>query len=244
MDRNEVEIRLLKEDPDQLILEYQGMIWTIVRSMSASGRLPRIEHADLVQEINRKLLERLPRIRDQFSQVSRLRTYFSVIIRNICLEEFRRSQAISEPAPVPYEPAELFVEPNDLLLVAQEFERLRRVLVLMGQDGATLNVLLRLLNGVAVRESDLRAVASYQQQPADWAERVAEVNRLQGCQKKVLFGRMSDILHQLGSKKIPPDSLRKWYTTRLETCLRLMNGDPPRSAYDTETIGILIERMS
>ena len=244
MDRNKVEIKLLQKDPESLILDYQGLIRTIVRSLVASGRVRKADQQDLMQEVNKKLLERLARIRDQYNHSSKLRTYFSVIIRNICMEEIRKPGLVAEPDPDPYLAAEVYEHPKDLLAISQEYERLMRVLTLMGQDGAWLNVMMRVLADSPLQEKDVLAFTDYLNRREKLNGHLTALNLLSGLSKKEKYNRLAAILQDLGGKAIPPESLRKWDTSRMETCLELMNGDPPRSGFNQETLAILIEKMS
>ena len=107
MDRNKVEIKLLKKNPEKLLLEYQGMVWAIVRNQMMKGLIAYDEQDDLFQEIMKKLLERISRIQSQFNNSSQLRTYFSTIIRNICYENTRKVSMILEPQAEPYGELEL-----------------------------------------------------------------------------------------------------------------------------------------
>ena len=128
MDRNKVEIQLLEKDPERLLLDYQGMIWAIVRKQHAKGLVKYYDQDDLFQEINKKLLERMHRIQKQFNNSSQLRTYFSRIIKNICLENIRKINHVMEPQADPYGKNELSVEPIDVFLIQQEYERFSRVI--------------------------------------------------------------------------------------------------------------------
>lgn len=244
MDQNKVEIKLLKTDPEKLLLAYQGVIWTIVRTQVVKGMLRLSDQEDLVQEINKKLLERLPRIREQYKHSSKLKTYFSVIIRNICLEEFRKPAIVSEPEVAPYGANEQAVDPVDTLLISQEYERLRRVFVVMGHEGQKLNILLKVMFDVQVDIADILSFEGYSASLKKSGEMVKELNNGLGKRKLEKFALLSQVLQKLEGKPIPSDSLRKWYTSRLTECLKLLNGYPPRSAYDVDTLGFLIEKVN
>lgn len=240
MDRNKVEITLLKTDPGKLLVLYQPVVWAIVRNYFSQGSLHHREQEDWVQEINKKLLERMPRIREQYNHSSKLRTYVSVIIRNICLEESRRCHLLAEPEAPPYRIPEQAVEPADLFLFKQEYQKLQRILRMMHKDRPRLNLLIRVWYDLPVSRCDL----DYFLKPRSSLDKEELLNRLNSCldkMKREKFEVLSGALELLEGKLIPPDSLRKWYSAHLEELLKLMNGNPPQSAYTQESLGILLE---
>lgn len=243
MDQNQVEIELLKKDPGKLVAKYQQVIWTIVRNYLNKGMVRYREQEDLVQEVNKKLLERIPRIQAQYNNTSKLRTYLSVIIRNMCLEEYRRIDLISEPESPLYKVAEASEKPVDSLLYKQEYERLQRILIIFGKERARLNLLLKVLNNILVENNDLILFGG--EKSEDDLNRIGIlVNTCQDQMKKRKFEILSQVISEFEDKDVPPDSLRKWYSSRLTECLKLLNGDPPSCSYSADTLGLLLERIS
>ncbi len=241
MDRNKVEIELLKKDPGKLLLNYQPVVWTIVRNYLSKGMVRYREQKDLVQEINKKLLERMPRIQAQYNYSSKLRTYFSVIIRNICLEENRRMNMVAED-PIPYLTTDASVDPEDLFLYRQEYERLQRILLLFNKERPRLNLLIKVFSNLRIAEMDLE-LFSEEISENEQNELIEELNDSLDHIRKRKFELVSQALTILEGKVTPPESLRKWYASRLEECLKLMNGHPPTSAYSADTLGLLLERV-
>lgn len=243
MDRNLVEIELLKKDPGKLVEKYQQLIWTIVRNYLKKGMVRYWEQEDLVQEVNKKLLERIHRIQAQYNYTSKLRTYFSVIVRNICLEEYRRIDTLSEPESPPYIISEASEKPVDLLLFKQEFERLQRVLTLFGKEQGRLNLLIKVVYDIDVDQKDLELFHGERSEEL-LNQIIADLNACKDSIKKLKFQTISQMMPELEGKQIPPDSLRKWYSSRLEECLKLLNGDPPTSSYSADSLGLLLERIN
>lgn len=242
MDRNKVEIELLKKNPEKLLLEYQNMIWAIVRNQFLKGLVKHSDQDDLFQEINKKLLERMPRIQAQYRTTSKLRTYFSKIIRNICLEDLRKLNLLMEPQPDPYGLVDLAEEPVDHFLIQQEFDRFKRIILMLDKNGQKLFLLLKIMNNLPVLRSDL-AEFNYKLKEETIEEILLKLNACHDQMKKEKLAVFGEILYLLDGKRIPPDSLRKWYATHLEECLRLMNGNPPRSSFNAESLGILMEKV-
>ncbi|MBT7094235.1 MAG: sigma-70 family RNA polymerase sigma factor [Bacteroidetes bacterium] len=241
MDRNQVEIRLLKNSPGKLLVKYQRMIRIIVRVYIQRGMISQRDQQDMIQEINRKLIERLPKIQKQYNGSSQLRTYFSVIVRNMCLEELRKPFMLSEPDQPPYESNQLSEEPVDLFLVRQEYERLQRVLQTFGKYYPRLCLIMKCFANVNIGDKDLSKFPVVLSSEL----RFQILDQLESSideQRKDQYQILSDIIDKLEGRRIPPESLRKWYASRQEECLRLLNGKPPKSSYGAETLIFLVER--
>ena len=71
---------------------------------------------------------------------------------------------------------------------------------------------------------------------------LATLNKTSGLNKKEKFDVLSKVLEIIEGRKTSPESLRKWYITRCNDCLSMMNGDPPRSMHTMESLQILIEK--
>ncbi len=243
MDQNQIEIDLLKQDPQKLLLHYQSIIWTIVRGFYSKGMVRYREQEDLVQEINRKLLERMPRICAQYNNSSKLRTYFSVIIRNMCLEEYRKINMVSDTDPLPYLKTEASETPVDLFLYKQEYERLQRVMIMFHHEQARLNLLIKVINNLVVSEKDLD-LFSGERSKADKNQLLEDINYSRDQMKKRKYDQISKVLFSLEGKQTTPESLRKWYSNRLDECLKLLNGNPPTSTYTADSLGLLLEHVN
>jgi len=231
----------LNSDPGKLLTLYQDLIRIIVRKYTHLGYVSNRESDDLIQEVNRKLLERLPKIQSQYNGSSRLRTYFSVVVRNICLEEIRKISKLEEPQPPEYYKLDSAVEPDDLFLIKQEYERFNKVLRLMFKKKYRFIIMLRYMLDLNLSLQNL----------SDWkpecddkkiANAFAKLNSSHGITKKEKYEKLSKVLEIVENNRTSPDSLRKWYTARSSEFISLMNGDPPRSSYSLETLQLLLEK--
>ncbi len=231
---------MLREDPEKLLLKYQPVIRIIVKSLAYKGYLPKREISDLVQDVNRKLVERMPRIRSQYNYKSRFRTYFSVVVRNLCLEEFRKLRIVAEPA------ADLYEQPGtdspaDPVIIRQEFERLRRAIRMFYRDEPALWVTFRVLADLDIQREDIARfgntlIAGREQELAQRLNQSFKKN------KREKLEIVSEVLSELDAKSRSKEAVRKWFENRLEEILTLMNGKPPRSAYTLDILLILIEK--
>lgn len=240
MQNNDTDIRLLSEDPDKLLVRYQPIIRIIVKKLAYQGYLPRRDINDLIQDVNRKLIERLPRIRDRYNYKSRFKTYFSVVIRNLCLEEFRKVRLVAEPQPEIYEQTAA-ESTTDNLLIREEYERLQRAIRLFGRESDAIWIVLRCFADLPVTAASF---TGFEIDPGEefriqLAEQVNDTIQLQKREKMEV---LSTVFSRIEKKRRSPDALRKWSSSRLEEIVVLMNGKPPKSAYTIEILYVLIEK--
>lgn len=240
MYKNDIDIRLLWDDPGKLLIRYQPIIRMIVKNLAFQGYLPKRDINDLIQDVNRKLIERLPRIRDQYNYKSQFRTYFSVIIRNLCLEEFRKTKLVAEPYSEIYEQTAAETS-TDQLIIRQEYERLHRALRMFGRERHAVWIVLRCFADLPVSPEEF---LGFELDPdADIRLKLAtDVNDTIQLQKRDKMEVLSTVFSQLDRKPRTADALRKWSSSRLDELVILMNGKPPRSAYTIDILFILIEK--
>ncbi len=236
----DTDTRLLKDDPAKLLVRYQPVIRIIVKKLAYQGYLPKREINDLMQDVNRKLVERMGRISRQYNYKSKFKTYFSVVIRNICLEEFRKLRLVAEPQADIYEQTST-ESATDQLTIKQEYERLQRAFKLFGSERSALWVTLRCYADLEVRGDDF---IGFEIDPgeAKRAQIAGAVNAAILLQKREKMEVLSAAFRFLEHKPRSADALRKWASSRFEELLVLMNGKPPRSAYTVEILFILIEK--
>jgi RNA polymerase sigma factor (sigma-70 family) len=239
MDQNDHEIWLLKNDPAKLIGLYQELIRIIVRNYQGKGFVASMESDDLVQEINKELLGRFEKISMQYNGKSSLRTYFSVIIRNICRELFRKNNRVEESGNPEYHRIISGSNPHDHIVINQEYERFEKVMKLMLKDKSRFNLMLRFILDLRIDLDDIKQFSGYSSENSDYL--LQNLNSSSGLSKKDMFERLSGILNVLEDRLTSPDSLRKWFKTRSSEFLNLMNGNPRRSSYTMESIQLLIE---
>jgi hypothetical protein len=163
-----------------------------------------------------------------------------VVIRNVFLEEVRKEHVVAEPPSEPY----LSGLQNNLpgeLVIRQEVERLQRAIRLFGNEEPLIRLTLRFLFGMELTQDDL-AGFHLANNTGNGHDLLRLLNQFQGTMRKERLKTLSEILPRLGVKPRKPDALRKWFNSRFNGLLQLMNGDPPTSAYTGETLQILVEK--
>ena len=89
-DPNKRDIELLMTNPHQFLIESQGIVDFNIKHFIHLGKFKHTEFDEIKQQINEELLTRIHKIRIQFQGRSLLRTYFSVIVKNVCNEIVRK----------------------------------------------------------------------------------------------------------------------------------------------------------
>jgi hypothetical protein len=129
----------------------------------------------------------------------------------------------------------------DHLIVMQEFNRLQRALNLFTGERTALWAAIRFMADLPVTADQL---TGFDIDPGieGREELAAELNSATGIQKREKMEVLSRVLSRLEKKSRAAEAIRKWYTSRMEELVGLMNGNPPHSAFTAETLQILIEK--
>jgi hypothetical protein len=60
--------------------------------------------------------------------------------------------------------------------------------------------------------------------------------------EKEVFVQLNRLFNHEDGKVTQADAFRKWFKARMRELVALLNGDPPRSNYNEETLQILLEK--
>ncbi|HRY33089.1 MAG TPA: sigma-70 family RNA polymerase sigma factor [Bacteroidales bacterium] len=243
MDSNQEEIGLLHESPGELIVKYQPIVLVIVRMFMRSGYFRGEEPQEVIQSVNEKLLDRIERIRSNYNGISRLRTYFSAVIRNLCLERIRKGRVEEVYRLMEEQENSLSYSPDQLnrLIIRQELERLDTVLKLLYTQRHKIVLILKALLRIPAREEEVRLLL---EAPVSQSleESVAMLVRGDFRSDREAFQHLSRVFNFLEGKQNSEDSIRKWIYIREGEIIQLLNGDPPRANHNHETLRILFDR--
>lgn len=242
--QNDQDIRLLKENPAQFLVKYQEVIFIIVRAFIKSRTLRESEYDDVVQYVNERLWTRLQRIRETYNGQSLLRTYISVVIRNMVIEHQKEHQLHIVEEPLEYyetqssKPADQMVR----MVIRQELERLDKIMKTFHSSRNKFEFCLKVAYRIPVSYEDYLQVTAglppHEQQRL-WSK--FNINAL--IVEKDQYRRLSELFNTLEDQNTRTrDSIRKWVRYRLDMVIQLMNGTPRNAHYNDETMQILFER--
>lgn len=239
---NAADIALLHSRPKELIVRYQETIRIILKTYIRSGMFPPGELDDLVQQVNRELLEKLPKIRSQYNGSALFRTYFSSIVRNICLNLYDTRRRIPVRVPIgEHVPAPETDGPESRILLEDDILAFRAILKQYHNDRPKLLVCLKLACEIPLTRMDI----------LEWWPGCPEedidvlLSETDGATRPLSerdrFKLFRPVLNRAERNESSADSIRRWTHLRIQEILHLLNGSPPTSRHTRKTLGILLE---
>jgi RNA polymerase sigma factor (sigma-70 family) len=240
-DANEKDLLLLKEEPHLLILSYQTLIDIIIKQYMSNGSFNYHEYYDIKQQVNEILINRIPKIQAQFQGKSLLKTYFTVIIRNICKELIRKHKDLQLTTKDFYCIENATDDIINPILIKEEVNKLKVAINLYFKQKAKLILCLRLKYRMPFDFSDF--IDAYPQMTIrDFDFFTQKIHSYQDNPDIVIFSIFNDIVNRFEAKNNTPDALRKWIKLKINELIDILNGNPPLSKYDEETLQILFEK--
>lgn len=241
MTDNDRDIRLLQSDPHTLLLKYQETIRIIVKKYIEGGMFRAPEFEDIVQEINVSLLGKIPAMQRQYNEKSLFKTYFSVIVRNICLKAHRK---VHKDIDVLQEDlSDYFVEnPHEKRsAIGHEVRRFRTVLSLYDTQRPKLLFCLKLYFRIPITPEDVRLWYPYCS-----GDDQTSLMRHFGCSYDQLsdidiYRIVTPIMNRNEKRSNSVDAIRKWTDSKIHEIIDLLNGRPKKTNHSVETLKILVD---
>ncbi|HEX2922307.1 MAG TPA: hypothetical protein VHO50_14185 [Bacteroidales bacterium] len=240
-DQEQKYIDLLNSEPNQFILSIQGLIEVVVQKFVKTGRIRLEEKNDLKQQVNEYLLKKMPRIQNQYQRRSSLKTYLSVIITNICNDIIKHENKITI---VSLEDSMIQGYDNQALenlIFKEEIKKLKNTINLHPKNKPRLLLLLKIKFRMPVGVYDFKAVYPHIT-VFDFKQFMVRIGPYVENTDVKIFSALTEMTAKHENKKNTPDAIRKWIKLKINELIDLMNGDPPVSKYNEETIQILFEK--
>ena len=241
MTQNERDVDLLQKDPHALLIAYQETIKIIVKKYIEQGMFRPSDFEDIVQEINAGLLRKIPSIQVHYSGISLFRTYFSVIVRNMCLQMRRTQRRELEAAEEKGDDTHGQNEIENMYLIEDLRRRFKEVLNLYGKHTGKLMLCLKIYHRVPIRSQDIM----------DWLPRLSVLDRdmlldrfgggYEEMSDSEVYGILCPIMNREENKSNSVDALRKWTDSKIGEIIDVLNGEPKRSSHTKETLKILVD---
>jgi len=240
---NEQEIAWLNAQPDKLLTHYQPLIMATVSRFIARGFFQPEEKEELVQVVNLELLERrLSRMQTQFTGEVFLRTYFTRVVYNICVDQTRMRKR---------EPRLLDVEtltasesagmaPWQAMALQDELRRWEAVLRLLPGNRIKNELCLQLFARVPPSNSLLGILESDVNRNSMKAMTDTFAEGYETLNDKEVFTPAARLFNDTENKNTDGDSLRRWTQLLADQCIEMLNGNPPVSSHSRESLRILI----
>lgn len=242
-DLQEQELQWLRQEPGRLLTHYQFIVEATVTQFIARGFFAGEEKSELVQEINIQLLEKkLERIREQYNGSVYLRTYFSKVVYNSCLEIARRQKRqprfLTEETL--HETPGSGLDAYEQMAIRDELYRLEGFLRGLGARRMKSELCLKLFARLILKYLDIKAYDTAATKPA--VEKIKSIffQAYDHFTDKEVYEQIVGLFNAFENKLTDGDSLRKWVSQLADRLIELLNGHPPVGAYSREVLAILL----
>jgi hypothetical protein len=240
-DSNQWDIELLYKNPTQLIIDNHKLIKNIIFLFVRSGGFRFDEHNEIMQHVNEELLNRIPTIQKQFQGKSLLKTYLTTIIKNICNEVIRTKTRTNFINYNEIYAVESSNEAINTLIFKDEMVRLRKAIGFYVKQKAKIILCLKLKFKMPFDYSDFKNVNTNVTQ-TEFNKFVHQISSYQDCSDTIIFYALTEIFNKYENKTNTSDSLRRWIKLKINELIIILNGSPPSSNYNEETLQILFEK--
>ena len=242
MNKNKLNI-FPKKDDFQTLKSFEKWITFISANYIKRNKIHPYDLSDLQQHIKFRILEQLPSIRKNYRGNSKLRTYISAIILNIC-REFRRKNCEKSISTK--------IEINDSLLLNQieyeyienkidieyEIKALNMVIQTYGDKSSKVKIALKLYFGIKLTYDDLSEYCKNSE--VKITEFSSIVNREKKLNKRESIFILNQLFNEVEGKSNSTDATRKWVSRIINRTITMLN--IRQCNYNKETLGLLIEK--
>lgn len=241
-DKNAEEVALLRHQPEKLLVRYQFIIGHVVTNCIARGYFQQHDREDVVQQVNLVLLEKkLERMKEQFNNTVLLRTYFTKIVWNTCLEIARARGR--QPKMVDSELLQEFLsEPTgtaDATLIHDEVRRFEGALRGVQSGRHKVELCFKLFARIPLSREDLQWYDTPRTRTVFEEVATTFMQPYDQLSDKEVYGLVSPLFDAVESKSTDADSLRKWVSGLADQFIRLLNGQPPSAAHNKASLKTL-----
>ena len=241
MTENDKDIGLLRSDPHALILKYQETVKIIVKKYILAGVFRASDFEDIVQEVNMALLAKIPAMQLQYNGTSLFKTYFSVIVRNICMKEHAKTNR------------EVKIEQKDItgfidrahveekIVLEKEIQRFRAILSLYYRQRPKLLLCLKLRYRIPLTPEDINLwnpKCSFSD-----CEMLLENfgSNFDGKDDVEIYKIITPVMNKNEKKSNSIDAVRKWTDSKISEIIQLLNGNPKKLNYNEDTLKTLVD---
>lgn len=250
LSKNDKDIELLFNKPDEFIEEKQTTISIIANRYIKFGYIRRNEKPEIIQHINLRLLDGiLEKMKLQYDKKFMLSTYFSTIVNNLCKEFLNIKLKEQRVIPLDQVINEHLknVPNNSQMLINEEIQRLERIFRLYHRKRNKLQVALKIKYKIPIIDGDFSEFFDIRDIALEKVRMRLENIFLESKNEVELFNSIIGIYNEFNEKQINGESYRHWAYLKINEIIDLLNNGR-ESSYDLETFGLLfqkyIEKMS
>ncbi len=239
---NQQDVKLLREEPRELIIKYQDLIQIIVKKYIASKMFHSSDYEDVVQAVNEDLLGKLEKIREQYNGIALLKTYFSAIVRNSCLKIYDKRKKDIRVFPLGDEDPIVEETATQNLAIEYDLERLKRIFKYYHKKKEKVILCVKLYFRLRVNKGDVIACFPDCSEEDVLAFLGHFGTHYEEMDSKEVYRIVTLLLNNYEGKSNTVDAVRNWSEVRIREIIQLLNGKRRESSYDKESLRILTEK--
>ena len=239
---NQQDVKLLREQPRELIVRYQDIIQIIVKKYIASKMFHASDFEDVVQAVNEDLLRKSERIRDQYNGLALLRTYFSAIVRNSCLKIYDKRKREIRTSPLGDEDPIVEETATMNLAIGYDLERLKRIFKYYHKKRGKVILCVKLYFRLTMNKEDIIACFPACSEDDTLSFLGHFGTHYERIDSKDIYRIVTPLLNKYEEKSNTVDAVRNWSEVRIREIIQILNGNKGESSYDKESLKTLIEK--
>ena len=241
MTENDKDIALLRSDPHALILKYQETVKIIVKKYILAGVFKTSDFEDIVQEVNSALLAKIPAVQSQYNGMSLFKTYFSVIVRNICMKEYAKT---NRNLKIDQENITVFIDRahvEERIVFEEEIQRFRDILSLYYKQRPKLLLCLKLHYRIPLTAEDI----NLWNPKCNFSDRNILLEKFgsnfDDKDNVEIYKTITPVMNEYEKKSNSVDAVRKWTDSKIHEIIQLLNGNPRKRNYNEDTLKTLVD---
>ena len=239
---------LLFRDASQYLERNQSVIRCIVMKLAGSGLFTGCQIDDVIQHVNERLLtDILEKMKSQYRPICRVETYFSKIVRNLCLEyaEICKKRNIHEKK-VDFSRAQFGTEESTSAQVAfgEIFKQLEALMNLYGNRRQRIELFFKISLRLGITEEDvLRCYPACSQNILDrFMLSFNHTGTPRITNDAEVYMRLIPLVSELEGTDNTADALRKCINKKFDEIAEILNVAPINAALNRETVKLLLEK--
>jgi len=239
---NQQDVKLLREQPRELIIKYQDIIQIIVKKYIAGRMFSPSDFEDVVQAVNEDLLGKSERIREQYNGMALLKTYFSAIVRNSCLKIYDKKKREIRGIPLSVEDPIIEETATRNLAIEIDLGRLKRIFKYFHKKREKVILCVKLYFRLRINKEDVIACFPACSEEDTLAFLGHFGTHYDEIESKEVYRIVTPLLNKYEGKSNTVDAVRNWSEVRVREIIQLLNGNKSESSYDKESLKILAEK--
>jgi RNA polymerase sigma factor (sigma-70 family) len=241
-------IELLFRDASEYLERNQSVVRCIAMKFKGSGLFTGCQIDDVVQHVNERMLtDVLEKMKSQYRPLCRLQTYFSKIVRNLCLEyaEICNKRNLQERK-VDFSRAQIGTQETTSAEVAfaEIFKQLEALMKLYGSRRFRIELFFKISLRLGITEDDvLRCYPTCSKTMLNkFRSSFYHTSARHITKDSELYARLIPLVNELEGTGSTADALRKCVNRKFDEIADILNVSPINAALTRETVKLLLEK--